>query len=228
MPSGCCRWWPRSSSAACRCGSISTRSASSPPSPTRSATGSPSRRRCWPGIPRPTRQSRPCQMELTAALLAAHREGDPRRRILVINPEPSGTHIEPWNCATRSTPSRPRMRRGMPRSLIASPLTSRHCPVRSAASCRSFRPSSTDVTLTGATRFVGRLPDLWRIHSALHASESAIISGTSAPGLAIVSGFGGVGKSLVRAVVFALKRRDCVEPDEEARPLGPASPERSQ
>jgi hypothetical protein len=32
-------------------------------------------------------KSRPCQMELTAAFLAAQREGDPRRRVLVINPE---------------------------------------------------------------------------------------------------------------------------------------------
>jgi hypothetical protein len=40
-------------------------------------------------------QSRPCQMELTAALLAAQTEGDPRRRIFVINPESNGTHIEP-------------------------------------------------------------------------------------------------------------------------------------
>ena len=40
-------------------------------------------------------QSRPCQMELTAALLAAQRAGDPRRRILVINPRRSGGHIEP-------------------------------------------------------------------------------------------------------------------------------------
>ena len=39
--------------------------------------------------------SRPCQMELTAALLAAQADGDPRRRVLVINPERHGNHIEP-------------------------------------------------------------------------------------------------------------------------------------
>src|SRR4051794_6895968 len=33
----------------------------------------------------PTR--RPCQWELTAGFLAAQREGDPRRRVLVVNPE---------------------------------------------------------------------------------------------------------------------------------------------
>ena len=40
-------------------------------------------------------KSRPCQMELTAAFLAAQREGDPRRRVLVINPEGAPRHIEP-------------------------------------------------------------------------------------------------------------------------------------
>ena len=34
-------------------------------------------------------------MELTAAFLAAQREGDPRRRVLVINPEGAPAHIEP-------------------------------------------------------------------------------------------------------------------------------------
>src|SRR4051794_23183896 len=41
----------------------------------------------------PTR--RPCQWELTAAFLAAQRLGDPRRRVLVVNPEPGTAHIEP-------------------------------------------------------------------------------------------------------------------------------------
>src|SRR6478609_8104658 len=33
----------------------------------------------------PTR--RPCQWELTAAFLAGQREGDPRRRVFIVNPE---------------------------------------------------------------------------------------------------------------------------------------------
>jgi hypothetical protein len=65
-------------------------------------------------------------------------------------------------------------------------------------------PLQYGLTLTGASRFVGRLTELWRIHSALHASESAIISGTNASGLAIVSGFGGIGKSLL-AEEYALR-----------------------
>src|SRR5271169_4027751 len=38
---------------------------------------------------------RACQWELTAAFLAAQTEGDPRRRVLVINPESGADHIHP-------------------------------------------------------------------------------------------------------------------------------------
>ena len=38
---------------------------------------------------------RACQWELTAAYLAASRQGDPSRRILVVNPEPTSDHLYP-------------------------------------------------------------------------------------------------------------------------------------
>src|ERR1022692_2983171 len=38
---------------------------------------------------------RACQWELTAAFLAGQTEGDPRRRVLVINPEKGAGHIHP-------------------------------------------------------------------------------------------------------------------------------------
>ena len=41
----------------------------------------------------PTRRA--CQWELTAPFLAAQREGDPRGRVLVVNPEQGAGHIEP-------------------------------------------------------------------------------------------------------------------------------------
>src|SRR5262249_50394976 len=40
-------------------------------------------------------RSRPCQMELTAAFIAAQREGDPPQRVWVINPETNPTHVQP-------------------------------------------------------------------------------------------------------------------------------------
>src|SRR5215471_6953032 len=39
--------------------------------------------------------SRACQWELTAAFLAGQADGDPRRRVLVINPETNLAHIHP-------------------------------------------------------------------------------------------------------------------------------------
>ena len=41
----------------------------------------------------PTRRA--CQWELTAAYLAAQREGNPRHRVLVVNPETGPGHIHP-------------------------------------------------------------------------------------------------------------------------------------
>jgi hypothetical protein len=38
-------------------------------------------------------ESRACQWELSAAFLAAQQEGDVRRRVLLVNPEDSNTHI---------------------------------------------------------------------------------------------------------------------------------------
>jgi hypothetical protein len=38
---------------------------------------------------------RACQWELTAAFVAAQREGDPRRRVLVVNPEQDVGHVQP-------------------------------------------------------------------------------------------------------------------------------------
>src|SRR2546430_10100788 len=41
----------------------------------------------------PTRPA--CQWELTSAIIAAQRDGDPRRRVLVVNPERNSDHIAP-------------------------------------------------------------------------------------------------------------------------------------
>ncbi|HMD97481.1 MAG TPA: tetratricopeptide repeat protein [Terriglobia bacterium] len=58
----------------------------------------------------------------------------------------------------------------------------------------------------GSTRFVGRLEELWRIHSLLHAGDVVQVTGAPAAsgGMAGVSGLGGVGKSLL-AEEYALR-----------------------
>jgi tetratricopeptide (TPR) repeat protein len=149
-------------------------------------------------------RSRPCQMELTAALLAAQREGDPRRRVLVVNPELSGEHIEPVTLRDAQYAAAPADAAG--RVTLAERIAVHVGKLAGPLGgvLPNVPPNQYGLTLTSANRFVGRLPDLWRIYSALHATESAIISGTSAAALAIVSGFGGVGKSLL-AEEYALR-----------------------
>jgi tetratricopeptide (TPR) repeat protein len=149
-------------------------------------------------------KSRPCQMELTAALLAAQSAGNPRERVLVVNPAGTAAHIEPIELRDTQYAAAP-----------AEPTAYERIAQRLAAHLAAVAGSLGDLlpvtlppqyglNLTGSNRFVGRLVDLWRIHSALHGCESAIVSATSAPGLAIVSGLGGVGKSLL-AEEYALR-----------------------
>jgi len=49
---------------------------------------------------------------------------------------------------------------------------------------------------TGSNRFVGRLPDMWDIHSSLHSAEVPIITGATSTTVQI-HGMGGLGKSLL-------------------------------
>jgi hypothetical protein len=56
----------------------------------------------------------------------------------------------------------------------------------------------------GSNRFVGRLPDMWKIHSALHASEFPVITRIFGGSIVQVHGMGGIGKSLL-AEEYALR-----------------------
>ena len=142
-------------------------------------------------------RSRPCQMELTAAFLAAQHEGDPRRRVLAINPETSAAHVEPVELRDEQHPPAPTDRAGYDAlaARVAAHVQTLATPL--GAILPAMPPRQYGLKLAGASRFVGRTRDLWRLHSALHGAESAIITGTTASGLAQVQGMGGVGKSLL-------------------------------
>jgi hypothetical protein len=49
----------------------------------------------------------------------------------------------------------------------------------------------------GSTRFVGRLPELWRLHAELHPETTRLTVGRAGPAVALVRGLGGVGKTLL-------------------------------
>lgn len=144
-------------------------------------------------------KSRPCQQELTAGFIAALSHGDPRRRVLVVNPETSATHVLPIQLADQQHPSTTDL--PLLANRIADHVRSLDGPLGAGATAH---PSQYGHPLTGSSRFVGRLKDLWAIHSALFARDSAIISGTESPGIAQLTGLGGIGKSLL-AEEYALR-----------------------
>jgi len=142
---------------------------------------------------------RACQWELTAAFLAAQSEGDPRRRVLVVSPEDTPDHIHPIelrDAKFRNTPKNDGEMRELAEAIrkqvaaIGGPLAE----IRPLAA-----PNWYGLTPVGSTRFVGRLEEMWKIHSLLHTGDVAQISGAAAAtgGIGQVQGLGGVGKSLL-------------------------------
>jgi tetratricopeptide (TPR) repeat protein len=147
---------------------------------------------------------RACQWELTAAFLAGQRSGDPRERVLVVNPEPRADHIYPvelqdsrhvgaegdegW--AARLAESVERRVERLDSSL-------------GEAGSLDATPRWVGGRGVGSTGFVGRFAEMWRIHSALQSSTLGVIGGISASA-AQIRGLGGAGKSLL-AEEYALR-----------------------
>jgi hypothetical protein len=150
--------------------------------------------------------SRACQWELTAAFIAAQQDGDPRRRVLVVNPEVKADHIHPIELQDAVFEHAPVLGDGAGLHALTSTLKQHLDGITGLlGEIRSLsRPEWHGQQPVGSNRFVGRLADLWRIHSALHASENAIISGVASGAIAQLSGMGGIGKSLL-AEEYALR-----------------------
>jgi hypothetical protein len=147
--------------------------------------------------------SRACQWELTAGFLAAQREGDPRQRVLVINPEENAEHIHPVELRDELFQKAPVDQQGID-SLAASVVTHVSAIEGTIGEIRALiQPRWFGKKGAGSNRFVGRLPNMWHIHSSLHSAEVPIITG--ATGVTVqVHGTGGVGKSLL-AEEYALR-----------------------
>src|SRR5271157_4691128 len=147
---------------------------------------------------------RACQWELTAAFLAAQTEGDPRRRVLVINPESGADHIHPIELRDAKFRNAPRDDGEMQQLAAAivkhvgelsGPLADIH-PL-SPPPWHGIKPVRYE-------RFVGRFQEMWKIHSALHETRVVQITGASGQDIAQVTGLGGIGKSLL-AREYALR-----------------------
>jgi len=157
----------------------------------------------------PTRRA--CQWELTAAFLAAQALGeDPRRRVLVVNPrqghdgEALFDHIQPvqlrdalccidaqgdafsWDAEADRIAEIASGRSGV--------LGEAHRTMARQAGRR----------LAEAPSFVGRLDDLWKVHSALWMSDAVLVTGSAGGEVAQITGLAGIGKSML-AEEYALR-----------------------
>jgi hypothetical protein len=142
-------------------------------------------------------QSPACQWELTRAFTAAQREGDARRRVLLVNPEPGNEHIHPielrdalYAYVRRDASSLRKLVDDVVTHL--GKLTGTFDTIAQGAEPAWYGP----VQGTGSNRFFGRLPEIWAIHSALWRAQAPIISNGEARPLARLVGVGGSGKSL--------------------------------
>ena len=146
---------------------------------------------------------RACQWELTAAFLAAQTEGDPRRRVLVINPEKktpetpdSAAHIHPIELRDEKFLTAPNGNGDM-QKLVQSIVQQVGTLDGLLADIHPLTaPNWYGMTPVGSTRFVGRLAEMWEVHSLLHRTDVAQITGATV-NVGQVSGLGGVGKSLL-------------------------------
>ncbi len=153
--------------------------------------------------------SRACQWELTSAYLAAQAEGaqGPRQRILVLNPESSAEHIclpelmdqLHLSCADLVAAAATPQAQALAEALAERIAQALHqLPTTPLGALRALVPPlCLPYARTGSSRFVGRLPEMWRLHGYLQANQAAMLTGASGkPGLAVVQGAGGIGKSL--------------------------------
>ena len=151
-------------------------------------------------------KSRACQWELTAAFIAAQQAGDPRQRILVINPETDNGHLHPVELRDQEYQKPPALEDLVAWEALVDKIVNH---VRSLPNVfRAIRPLTPPPWYgyrgLGSNRFVGRLPELWYIHSGLHASKVPVITHAIGSGLVQLYGTGGMGKSLL-AEEYALR-----------------------
>ncbi|MGW0736212.1 TIR domain-containing protein [Streptomyces sp. NPDC002851] len=150
-------------------------------------------------------ERRACQWELTYAYLAGQREGDPRKRVLVVNPEPTSDHIHPLELRDARHWPWPATPEAADRlaARVAAHTASLPSPMGSGTS-DALVPWLPAPARTGSARFVDRLAEQWHIHTALNRHRAPLVAQSSAGRSAQLRGMPGIGKSLL-AQEYALR-----------------------
>jgi len=138
-----------------------------------------------------------CQFELTAAYLAGEREGDPLRRILVINPEAYEHHLQPVQLADAKFARYPMPRDKQAMNALAEAVASAARSVDGTFGEVSFthRPPWYPHGAAGTPHFVGRYREQWELHSALHRVDFPLVTAVTGGPVVALAGLPGIGKS---------------------------------
>jgi hypothetical protein len=155
---------------------------------------------------------RACQWELTYAYLAGQREGDPRKRVLVVNPDTGADHVQPVELRDARHWPWPATSEALERFATAvathtaqlpTPMSGSWSPAGVHTPPASWLPAPAR---TGSSRFTGRFTEQWHIHTALHRHHSPLVapSSTGSGRTAQLRGMPGIGKSLL-AQEYALR-----------------------
>jgi tetratricopeptide (TPR) repeat protein len=150
-------------------------------------------------------QSLACQWELTWAFVHGQRDGDPRRRVMVVNPEAGDAHIQPVelrDALYRKAPRDPAELASLARAVVSA---LERVPSALSEIAAEGAPTWYGAAAgNGSSRFFGRLAELWAIHSGLWASDVPVITNVQSRPLVRLTGIGGAGKSLV-AETYAVR-----------------------
>lgn len=133
-----------------------------------------------------------CQRELMTAFLAGQREGDPGRRIMVINPEPGTDHLRPVELANAKFARPPAEVAELARQ-VGKRVAELDRPIGGATEVVRRGWSATRASQVRS--FLGRYRELWDLHTALHAMDYPFIHENACGSFATVCGMPGAGKT---------------------------------
>lgn len=144
-------------------------------------------------------ESRPCQWEFTTALTTALAARQALERILVVNPEGTPEHIYPELFRDQKYLIPGSTEIGAIVDAVNKRVRSVSGDFTSVCAQRGLWSTPQWYGRYGASApyFVGRLREMWRIHSALHADQYPMIHARTPLPLVQVVGLGGMGKSLL-------------------------------